>query len=495
MDNERLIDESDSSIPEPAKQLGSIKVEEPPTNDMAKTKSRYLMLFFACFLCFGNYYIYDNPSALQPQLEKRLNMNSFEFNMLYSVYSFPNVILPLFGGYFIDAIGVRWGIIIFSGFICLGQAIFAIGVDAGSYPIAVIGRCVFGLGGESQNVAQSTIVSAWFSGKELAMALGMNVSISRLGSVFNDLTEPAFDSLTGSVDFGIWFGFGLCLASMACGFALIAMDKKRDIKLGVLDKKIESDKVKWSDLKTFNFSFWLISINCLVVYICVLCFNNIASDYFQTRFGFSSVIAGVLISITYSISAVLCPIIGFYIDRVGNRATLITISAVIMVIVHTIFIIIPDCDQCAWGALDLVLLGLGYSLYASVMWASVPLVVEPKTVGSAFGIVTAIQNFGLAFGPMVVGAIHDNSSGEDGYLWVSFFFIIMGILGVITAIILQINDKKTGGVLNSSNPKEALKLMLTTKKATIVSDQSLHEHLDTVDKEKNGLNNDEKSSS
>lgn len=324
------------------------------------------------------------------------------------------------------------------------------------------GRCIFGLGGESQNVAQSTIVSAWFSGKQLAMALGMNISISRLGSVLNDQTEPAFNTATGSIDFGIWFGFILCLISMGCGGALSILDKRRDVRLGIKGKKTlsPSDRVKWSDLKTFKFGFWMISINCLVVYVCVMCFNNIASDYFQKRFDFTSFEAGLLISITYSIAAILCPLIGLYIDKVGNRATLITASACMMALVHVIFLIIPDCHKCAWGALDLVILGIGYSLYASVMWASVPYMVEPKTVGSAFGIVTAIQNFGLGIGPLLVGAIHDNTNGEDGYEWVTVFFICMGSLGVVTAVMLQINDKRTGGVLNSSNPKEAYRLYL-----------------------------------
>jgi MFS family permease len=74
-----------------------------------------------------------------------------EFNLLYSVYSFPNIVLPFFGGYLVDFIGVRIGICIFSGLVCLGQAIFAFSADIGSYPVALVGRIVFGLGGESLN--------------------------------------------------------------------------------------------------------------------------------------------------------------------------------------------------------------------------------------------------------------------------------------------------------------------------------------------------------
>ena len=185
-----------------------------------------------------------------------MNIGSFEFKLLYSIYSFPNVILPLFGGYLVDAIGVRIGIFIFSLLITLGQAIFAFGVSIESYPLALIGRGVFGLGGESQNVAQSSIVSSWFAGKDISMALGMNVSIARLGSVFNDILEPFLYDETGSVVFGLWVGGLLCIASLIAGIFLGMIDKKRDQKLGIKEKKTlpKSERVKLSDIKTFGFS-------------------------------------------------------------------------------------------------------------------------------------------------------------------------------------------------------------------------------------------------
>lgn len=124
--------------------------------DPKDTKVRYIVLGLACMLCFGSYFVYDNPSALAPQLmdvtlTQTYDINSLEFNMLYSVYSFPNIILPFFGGYLVDFIGVRMGICIFSGLVCAGQAIFAFSADIRNYPLALVGRIVFGFGGESLN--------------------------------------------------------------------------------------------------------------------------------------------------------------------------------------------------------------------------------------------------------------------------------------------------------------------------------------------------------
>jgi len=374
------------------------------------------------------------------------------------LYSFPNIIFPLFGGYIIDLLGVRIGIVVFSGLVCLGQTLFGFGVFLRSYGIALGGRVVFGLGGESLNVSQSTLVASWFGGKELAMALGMNISISRLGSVLNNMTEPLLYHLTDSVVFGLFFGLGVCSVSLVCGVLLSLIDRYRDAKLGIKAKKKldPSERVKFSDVKRFGLSFWLIAVNCLVVYVCVMSFNNIAGKFFQERFGFSLTTADYIMSITYGIAGIACPVFGFVVDKTGKRGHLIIASSVFMFLVHFVYLLMPDCKECFYAPFPLGLLGIGYSIYASVMWASVPLVVEARTVGTAFGVVTATQNLGLAVAPMLVGKIHDSSSG--GYFWVSLLFMSFGVVGVVTAVWL--NAVEGTRILNSSSPKLGIEKLL-----------------------------------
>jgi ABC-type thiamin/hydroxymethylpyrimidine transport system permease subunit len=116
----------------------------------------------------------------------------------------------------------------------------------------------------------------------MAMALGVNVGVSRIGSVLNDWTEPAMYEGTGSIDFGLWFGFGICCLSLVSGIFLTMLDKRADTAAGVKGKATldPSDRVKLSDVKYFTKLYWLITVNCAVVYICVLSFNNIASQFF-----------------------------------------------------------------------------------------------------------------------------------------------------------------------------------------------------------------------
>ena len=241
------------------------------TQSFRQTKWRWAALFFACFFLLGSYFCYDNPNALSDQLQNYVATSDVKYNMLYSVYSYPNVILPLIGGVLIDKIGINFSIILFSSLLVLGQGIFAISGFVGesnngegntAFIIAIIGRVVFGLGGESLNVCQSTIVSRWFIGKELSLALGINISVSRLGSVFNNYSMPPMADHI-SLGWALFFGFVLCVLSFISGYILTLFEKhavKVDNEDGGL-KDDEKEEFHFRDIKDFSISFWLIAAN------------------------------------------------------------------------------------------------------------------------------------------------------------------------------------------------------------------------------------------
>jgi MFS family permease len=144
----------------------------------------------ACCFLLGSYYCYDIPGVIEKPLEESFNIDSKTWSLLYTVYSIPNMVLPVFGGVFLDTIGMRAGLLLFTSILTLGQFVFMLGGYQHKYWLMLVGRVIFGLGGESMSVAQSSIVSIWFKGKELAFALGVNISVSRLGSVMNSNTIP-----------------------------------------------------------------------------------------------------------------------------------------------------------------------------------------------------------------------------------------------------------------------------------------------------------------
>mmetsp|Transcript_17246 Transcript_17246/g.28943 ORF Transcript_17246/g.28943 Transcript_17246/m.28943 type:complete len:573 (-) Transcript_17246:326-2044(-) len=259
-------------------------------------------------------------------LESQTTLRPF-FSLLYTVYSVPNVILPFFGGYFTDKFGSRVCLIVFAGFITAGQFIFALGLSMKSWPLMYLGRVVFGIGGESMGVANSAILSVWFKGKELALAFGLNLSIARLGSVINNVVSPTLADSIG-IEFAFWFGVILCASSVCSAMFIAYFDLSMDnylienkgahssilgiddedeaeavrrekaqesLNQGLLGpgeedasaKAEEKVEPQFKDVLTFNQVYWIVTIICVVVYGCVLPFNNIAStlllerDYFM----------------------------------------------------------------------------------------------------------------------------------------------------------------------------------------------------------------------
>jgi hypothetical protein len=155
-------------------------VSEPVKEKQATSRLRWLILFLACMLLFGNYYAFDNPAALNRPLQEYLghdyNVWQYEINLMYSVYSFPNMFIPLIGGQLLDRMNPVWVLLGFSGIVCLGQTLFAIGVSCKWFALMLFGRILFGIGGESISVAQASITTSWFKNKELAFALGLSTS-------------------------------------------------------------------------------------------------------------------------------------------------------------------------------------------------------------------------------------------------------------------------------------------------------------------------------
>jgi sugar phosphate permease len=206
-------------------------------------------------------------------------------------------------------------------------------------------------------------------------------------------------------------GFFVCVFSFVCAIFLTLLDRHADKVDKVGNTKIvsEEEKFRWSDIKTFNKSFWIICVSCVLIYMAIFPFIQVASSMLQKRFGFSEADAGDYFGIPYIISAIASPFLGILIDKIGRRGLMIILSSVILLTAHVINMLLPDCDQCYSEFGPLVLIGLGYTIYAAALWGSIPYVVDAKTVGTAFGFCTAIQNAGMAVAPSIVGAIIDNT--------------------------------------------------------------------------------------
>jgi MFS family permease len=422
------------------------------------TGYRWVALGLACMTMVGSYFCYDNPSALQSAMTSEFglttNQANFEVNWYYSIYSIPNMILPFFGGLLIDKIGVRVGVFCFSTILIFGQALFTYGGYQQSFTIMLLGRLVFGFGGESLSVAQSTITAQWFQDKERAFAMGFNIAVARLGSGLNAALSPTIASATGHIWPAQLLGLGLTVVSVCTGLGLCYMDKISDIREGKAEGAKVGDKMSWEDLKSFTSLYWLLVVDCLLIYAAYFAFTNNANNILNLRFGFDTTDAGYILLILYVIAAIVTPIFGRVVDKIGKRAYLMQISISLLMLGHAMVAFFPDSTTPTYIViLPLLCFGVFYATYAAVIWPCYPLVVEERTLGTAFGIVTAFQNAFLFLAPLLVGVINNATPNDDfGYFWTEIFLFGMGALGFCCNIMVNIVDKQTGSALNKRPP-------------------------------------------
>ncbi|KAL5004333.1 hypothetical protein ScPMuIL_017789 [Solemya velum] len=409
---------------------------------------RYLVLIIMCFLSFGSYFCYDNPAALQDTMISDLNISESQFMSFYSWYSWPNVILCFFGGFLIDKVfGVRLGAIIFSTFVTAGQVVFATGAMINAVWLMDLGRFIFGIGGESLAVSQNTYAVKWFQGRELNMVFGLQLSFSRVGSTVNmNIMQPIYNMISqnfaGYKCLGVvlYVGGFMCILSLICALALSFFDKRAD---KILKRKVLSadETIKIRDVKDFPLSMWMLCIICVAYYVAVFPFIGLGLVFFEMKYNLSPAISNSVNSLVYIISAVASPVCGFVVDRTGKNLFWVILGTLVTIGCHALLAFTTITPYVAMS-----IMGVSYSILASSLWPIVSLIVKNNQLGTAYGIMQAIQNLGLAVISLVAGMIVDSK----GYLLLEVFFLAWLCVALITGVLLYLIDAAKGGKLNQS---------------------------------------------
>ncbi|XP_046853367.1 major facilitator superfamily domain-containing protein 1-like [Xenia sp. Carnegie-2017] len=433
---------------------------------------RYFFLVFICTLSFGSYFCYDNPGALQQQIEKDMNVATAQYTLLYSLYSWPNVVLSFLGGFLIDRVfGIRLGAILFSLLVLSGQIVFAIGAYIGNFFVMESGRFIFGLGGENLAVAQNTYSVAWFKGKELNFVFGLQLSISRVGSTVNfNVMKPIYDMFShryhGHVALGwtLFVGVLFCCLSLLAAFALAFFDRRAERLLKREETKT-GEVIRLSDIKDFPLTLWIIFFICVSYYVAVFPFVGLGVLFFEYKYDMTPALARIVTSIIFIVSACASPFFGILVDRFGRNIFWI-IFGVLMTLGCHMYMAFTFWQPFV----SMVTMGISYSIVACALWPLVALVVPENQLGTAYGIMQSIQNLGLALANMAVGAIVDSK----GYLFLEVFFCAWLCLALMSSILLYLADAAKGGKLNLSTkqrqalqvPKAALTLSNEEDKST-----------------------------
>ena len=381
---------------------------------------------------FGNYYVYDSISPLADVLKAQLHFSDSDIGLLNAIYSIPNIFMVLIGGIIIDTIGTRKATFLFALLCVLGAALTAF---SGMLWVMAAGRLVFGLGAESLIVAVTTAIAKWFKGKELSFAFGVNLTIARLGS-FAALNSPSWGSrfyeswqrpLVISAAFGL-----MCIV----GAVLYWILERRAESRYALGREGAADKVSFRDIWNFGVSYWFIVALCITFYSGIFPFQTFAVKFFMEAHGVSRELGGFLSSMLTMFAMICTPLFGLLVDRVGKRALFMMFGSLLLVPVYLIM---------AYSQITLyipmALMGIAFSLIPAVMWPSVAYIVDEKKLGTAYGLMTLIQNIGLAGFNLLIGWANDISGASaqnpEGYNLGMWIFSSLGLFGLLFAWLLR----------------------------------------------------------
>src|SRR5271156_4340426 len=392
---------------------------------------RWLVLIFVSLAMFGSYSVCDALSPLADVLKQQLGFTDLDIGFLQAIYSFPNIFTVVIGGFLIDRIGLRKSLMIFGVLCFIGPAITA---ASGHLSMMAAGRFVFGMGAESLNVAVVTALARWFKGKELSFAFGLNLTASRLGT-FAALNSPTWARWAYSnwrTPFLIALAFSALCVVGAVIYWLMEAWAEKNYSLG----EVSTDKVVFADLWRFGVSYWLIVALCIVFYSAIFPFQTFAVKFFMEAHGTSREFGGFLSSMLTLFAMIATPLFGLWVDRVGKRALLMMFGSSLLIPVYLIM---------AYTQISLyvpmAMMGVAFSLIPAVMWPSVAYIVDQSKLGTAYGLMTMIQNIGLFGLNLLIGWAnnyeHADASNPAGYRLGMWIFSVLGLLGVLFAFLLR----------------------------------------------------------
>jgi len=431
----------------------------------SKALYRFSILVFVASLTFGSYFAYDIVGAIAPTLVEELGTSRGTLGTFYTMYHVAAILFVLIGGFLIDKVGTRKASISFSLLVLGGVVIVWL---ARSIPVFFIGRFIFGAGSEPLIVAQSVILARWFKNKELALAFGIALTVSRLGTLFAFNTGELMTDLFGSFRYALFGAVAACVISLIGNIVYVFMDRRGERILKLEEERTE-EKIVFKDIKEFKPTFWYVTMLCVTFYSAIFPFTALSTDFFVDKWGIARVseasggflyqifnnffhmfsTAGGISSIIIFASMIFAPFAGQFVDKVGKRTTLMIIGSLIMIPSHLLMGITK-----IYPSYSMIALGAAFVLVPAAMWPSIPLIVRKERVGTAFGLMTAIQSIGLGLFPLLNGLLRDITKS---YTSSQIMFASLGLFGLIFAILLKKADAREGGILEHSGKQASAK--------------------------------------
>lgn len=456
---------------------------------------RWTALVLLASAMFFGYIFVDILSPLKDLLQTQRGWDSVAFGHYAGSEPFLNVFVffLIFAGIILDKMGVRFTAILSGSVMVLGAAInwYAVtdsfeasglrtfmdgilnlpsswwnvtpwyeGMPA-SAKLAAIGFMVFGCGTEMAGITVSRGIVKWFTGHEMALAMGVEMAIARVGVAVVMLGAPVVAHIAPvSVSRPVAFSLALLCIGLMCFIAYGFMDKKLDAQ-GVKEEKDEPFKVRDIGKILSLRMFWIVALLCVLYYSAIFPFQKYAINMLQCDLGFTAAQAGLVFFVFPLGAAAITPFLGNFLDHKGKGASMMILGAILMIACHLTFaFVVPATQSVIITYIAIILLGISFSLVPAAMWPSVPKLIDNKLLGSAYALIFWIQNIGLYAFPMIIGSVLAacnpgvNDPTKLDYTIPMCLFASLGVLALFLGIYLKVLDKKGGYGLEEPNIKE-----------------------------------------
>ena len=441
--------------------------------------ARWTVLILVALMMFFAYMFVDVMSPLKSLVETKLGWNS----SVFGTYAASEYILNVCGfliiaGVILDKLGVRFSGVLSAAIMVIGAAIKFIGVSdwftttslyqwlgtwwvemPASAKMASLGFMIFGCGCEMEGTNVSKILAKWFKGKEMALAMGLEMAIARLGVFAVMWIAPIISNkFGGSVIAPLGFCGALLMIGLINFIIFGVMDTKFDkdlVAAGLAtEEKSPEDEFHVSDLGAIFRSkmFWIVAMLCVLYYSAIFPFQRYATNFLEETLLIDAASAARMFSCFPILAMCLTPLLGIFLDRKGKGATMLMFGSIIMIVCHLCFAFLLPAFPQKWLALTLiVVLGVSFSLVPAALWPSVPKIIDEKILGSAYCLIFWVQNIGLCFVPKIIGSLRQSTGS---YLVPMIVFSSFGILAFFFSLLLKSEDRKKGYGLEEPNIKK-----------------------------------------
>ncbi|MBQ4126804.1 MAG: MFS transporter [Alistipes sp.] len=444
-------------------------------NDSAAARWGALLIVSFTMMC--GYFITDVMAPLEDLLTKApaeggLGWTSDEYGFFSGAYGYINVFLLMlfFGGIILDKCGVRFTGTMSSSLMLVGALIkwYALDNSFGDaqifgYPVqvalAALGFAVFGMGAEITGITVTKVIAKWFTGHELALAMGLQVAMARIGTAAALACSLPFANAMGNVAAPVLLGAALLCVGVVSFLVYCVMDRKLDASVAATAEESAEEGFSFGDLKLIftNKGFWLIAILCVLFYSGVFPFLKFATKLMIYKYNVDPELAGLIPAMLPFGTILLTPVFGSLYDRMGKGATLMIIGSLMLTLVHVLFAL--PIMNVWWFAIGImIILGVAFSLVPSAMWPAVPKIIPMKQLGSAYAIIFYIQNIGLSMVPVLIGSVIQNYATIETAEGVTYDYTIpmaifagFGVVAVCVALLLKRIDKTNGYGLEEPN--------------------------------------------